>query len=504
MSPQSRLEKNSKQAGLVCLASVFLCHCVDFAPDLAPSAGGRDAGGGAGWGGTGEFTPLTPERSVIESNPDALAYFNLERVLASATGELGADVYRAYALSFAERSEGASEPGPRCDDEQPSSAGLSTMNGFPLPCPAEAANLYSQLPAWKPLAVTNRFDLAPIGGENCGEQHLSFFFDTIWAGQPEHPGRAYLNFAAVIVNPAPERGLEGCRPLLDFWASLSQSEYDAPDRRARAFELAFLGSSLMPSSSTPTSRELAALSSSGFQSLVSPAHFGHLGRLQLLYLGDFGSWYFFEHALVSRAKGFVERLPLGQTLSVAALVTQHPKREQCIDALLASAPGLMSEDVNLMRMDMDPACFAATNTTDDTTLTAGLVSGPLSGDLRERLDEHMKRYYSDLGMWGVDLAKRAVFAGTCVGCHVLGDSPWANPSSFSHVSRDLLRPCSSIGPDSTRRCYARSPLLNTIFIPHWTKVLEGFLQRPGAYGPLPSGMPSTTAIDGAPLTAHYR
>lgn len=466
------------------------------------SAGAGAPTGAAGAGTSGE-SAIRPERSIIESNPDALAYFSLDRVLARATGKAGADVYRAYALTFTTRRDDETDSGPRCDDEVAAADGWSTLNGFPLPCPAEAANLYWQLPAWKPLAVTNRFDLAPAGGETCGEQHLSFFLDTSFGGQPEFPVRAYLNFAAVIANPAPDRGLEGCRPLLNFWASLSRSEYDAPDRRARALERAFLGNATA-AESAPASTELAALASSGFRSLISPEHFGNEGRMQLLYLGDVGEWHFFEHALATGATGLVERRPLTQTLPVAALVNEHPRRDQCVNELLASVPGLVNEDVNLLRLNVAPACFAATNSSDDATLAVALRTAPLGPDLRERLDAHMKLYFPELGMLGEEVAKRARFAGTCAGCHDLGDSPWSNPSSFSHVSRDLMQFCANSGPDSTRRCYARSPLLNTVFVPHWTDVLDRFLQQPGAYGPLPNGAQSNSAIDGAPLARHFR
>lgn len=459
-------------------------------------SGGALNTGGAGGGAT---AALRPERSVIETNPDALASISFERVLERATGEDSAYVYEAYALSFAERSDDQGFPGPRCDDESPSSDGASSLNGFTVPCPAEAANLYWQLTAWKPLSITNRFDLAPAGGENCGEQHVGFFYDTSGSGQPEFPLQAYLRFAAVIANPAPELGLEGCRPLIDFWASLGRSEYDGPGDRASALELGFLGTSLS-STVSEASPEIRALLDHGFQPLISPAHFGHVGRLQLLYLGDKGDWHFFEHALVSSKEGFVLRRPLTQTLPVAALLDDHPKHEQCVSELLSSISGLLNEDANLLRLDIDPACFDASNSTLDTTLVDGLHSTPLGSDLQAQLDDHMNHYYPSLGLAGRDMALRAEFAGTCSGCHNMPDSIWSNPSSVSHVSRNRMQACAASGPDATRRCYARSPLLDTIFIPHWLGVLDDFQQHRGDYGPLPNGVASTTAIDGAPLS----
>jgi hypothetical protein len=552
MRTPSQHRKDTKLAlGIICLASAFTVRCANFAPDIAPGDGGSsgktdaagaagstaetqageagasgaagandavagsdgeagagsdgEAGAGsdgeAGAGGGGPLAPLRPERSVIETNPDALAYLSLSRVLQRATAEDAPSVYEAFALSFAMRSDGQLPFGPRCDDENPSTDGSATLNGFALPCPSDAANLYWQLTAWKPLSVTNRFDLAPLGGENCGEQHLSFFYDTSYSGQPQFPLQAYLRFEAVIANPHPELGLEGCRPLVDFWASLGRTEYDAPDRRARALELAFLGTSL-PQSATPSSPELDVLENSGVKPMISPEHFGHIGRMQLLYLGDYGDWHFFEDALVSSSEGYVLRRPLTQTLPVNALLNDDPKHDQCVSELINSIPGLLHEDVNLLRIDIDPACFDATNTTLDTTLVNGLTYSnvPPATDVLAQLDDQMQHDYPDLGLQGRDIAIRAGFAGTCSGCHYLTDSPWSNPSSVSQVSRDSMQLCATDGADATRRCYARSPLLSSIFIPHWTSVLNDFYQNPGGYGPLPNGAASTTAIDGASLS----
>jgi hypothetical protein len=551
MRTHSELGKQRKLAlGLIGLASVLSARCVNFAPDIALAdsgsagmsgrAGGPsvdEAGGEAGGsgeagrageaGGSGEagrageagvsseagrageaggdagaspLAPLRPERSVIETNPDALAYFTLERALERATAEDAASVYQAFVLSFAVRDDPSSSE-PRCDDETASMDGFSTLNGFAVPCPAEASNLFYQLPAWKPLSATNRFDLAPVGGENCGEQHLSFFYDHSHSGQPDFPLQAYLRLEAVIANPHPERGLEGCRPLIDFWASLGRTEYDAPDARARAFELAFLGTNLPPSA-TPSSPELTALMNSGIKPMLSPEHFGHIGRMQLLYLGDYGDWHFFEHALVSSAEGFVLRRPLTQTLPVAALLNDDPKHDQCVNELLNTAPGLLSEDINLWRIDIDPTCFDATNSSLDTTLVDGLTQNnmPPASDVLAQMDDHMQHYYPDLGLTGRDIAVRAGFVGTCAGCHYLPDSPLQNPGTVSQVSRDRMQACASTGPDATRRCFAHSSALDEIFVPHWTSVLDGFYQNPGSFGPLANGAASTTAIDGALLS----
>ena len=162
--------------------------------------------------------------------------------------------------------------------------------------------------------------------------------------------------------------------------------------------------------------------------------------MQVLYLGDRGDWFFFQHALVSSAEGYVVRTALTQTLPVAALLNDHRKRQFCINELLASVPGLLDEDVNLLRLNISADCFDASNSSLDMTLVDGLWNAPLGGDLVARLDDHMQHYYPDLGLQGRDIAVRAEFTGTCTGCHYMTDSPFSNPGTFPTSRVTTCRP----------------------------------------------------------------
>lgn len=71
------------------------------------------------------------------------------------------------------------------------------------------------LAKYSAIGLFNRFDLAPPDGANCGE-HRIVFAKTAGEG-----GRAFVIFEAVLPNPRKDKGLEGCRPVADFWASLS-------------------------------------------------------------------------------------------------------------------------------------------------------------------------------------------------------------------------------------------------------------------------------------------
>ena len=81
-----------------------------------------------------------------------------------------------------------------------------------------------------PVALFNRFDAAPADGSHCGEHRI------VYAKQGGTPGRFFVIFEAVLPNPSPGLGLEGCRPVAEFWGSLSDS-VQFPDAASRAAAL---------------------------------------------------------------------------------------------------------------------------------------------------------------------------------------------------------------------------------------------------------------------------
>ena len=93
-----------------------------------------------------------------------------------------------------------------------------TLNGAPYACrPGEGAEANDTTPAtlatYTAVGLYNRFDLAPSDGANCGEYRIVF----AKTGGP----RNFIIFEAVLPNPQPSKGLEGCRPIENFWTSLT-------------------------------------------------------------------------------------------------------------------------------------------------------------------------------------------------------------------------------------------------------------------------------------------
>lgn len=104
---------------------------------------------------------------------------------------------------------------PHCSDNG------QTINGFPIDCPRAEGQLASNVKTtdFFPIAVFNRFDLAPEDGSHCGEYRIVYAMENFTSGGVF--GRNFIIFEAQLPNPNPSCGVEACRPVADFWASLS-------------------------------------------------------------------------------------------------------------------------------------------------------------------------------------------------------------------------------------------------------------------------------------------
>lgn len=94
-------------------------------------------------------------------------------------------------------------------DDRPQEAGLS------------AASLLDETSpdAMVPLALFNRFDLAPANWTHCGEHRIVYGKNR---PDPTDPfNRFLIIFEAMVPNPAPADGEQGCRRVTEFWAGLT-------------------------------------------------------------------------------------------------------------------------------------------------------------------------------------------------------------------------------------------------------------------------------------------
>ena len=144
-------------------------------------------------------------------------------------------------------------------------SGLSQINGFPYLCPrAERSQAFvdpfdneANGNGYTAIAFINRFDLADKdSGRHCGEFRIVFAKNSglKQTGDPNPPptdNRNLIIFEALVPNPSPPdprvdptpekpfANLVGCRPIVEFWLSLSNTEMTTK-ARGRALHDFFL------------------------------------------------------------------------------------------------------------------------------------------------------------------------------------------------------------------------------------------------------------------------
>ena len=80
--------------------------------------------------------------------------------------------------------------------------------------------------SYVPVAVLNRFDLAPANYSTCGQVRIVFGKRSVFRLGDLHD-RNLLIFEAEVPNPNPSAGAAGCRPLTDLWNELPcESSWD--------------------------------------------------------------------------------------------------------------------------------------------------------------------------------------------------------------------------------------------------------------------------------------
>lgn len=136
--------------------------------------------------------------------------------------------------------------GPHCDDQTDAALG-PVINGFPYTCrpaPSEGAQASCDpfaAPdspcAYIPIGLFNRFDLTPENGAYCGEYRIVYAKNT---GVLTSDDRNLIIFEAAMPNPLPLLGIEGCRPVAQFWAGLSNVS-DPAVRKQRLESFYFQG-----------------------------------------------------------------------------------------------------------------------------------------------------------------------------------------------------------------------------------------------------------------------
>jgi hypothetical protein len=447
---------------VVCLLA-WSCAEVDEVEMLTQSLRGNDAA----W--------LDERRSLAVTDVRILARFRFERVMNALARDAG--VKGASGLSLFRQwwsTQAAGTDGPHCNQEV-DAQGRTLLNSYPYDCrppPSEAAqatcqSLSDPACAYIPIGLFNRFDLAAEDGSTCGEHRILFAKQT---GQSAPLDRNLLIFEAVMRNPNPRLGIQGCRPLIEAWAALSF--VDDPDRRAARLEqLYFDGLGRFPP-------------------VLSWDHFGgndrNLGQIrtnQFMIGGPPFIWTLREFKLrkYCRDRGCqLAMVPVTDKNNPIGLLFGDPSDPRAA----AFQDQLVSENVQSLAQTV--LTDIGMSTPDQFNSGQSHSSGSNEMDyafyLATQREGVQRRLWQALGSMGssvtpVQLVERAK-TQTCAGCHQLSNSVqlgagliWPPSLGFVHVSE--VKP--EEGEDGLR--YRVSPLLESTFLPTRSRVMFDFLKE---------------------------
>jgi len=413
-------------------------------------------------------------RSFAVTDVAILDGFSFERVMTSLIARSGvrnvtaASLYQQWFDTQNPAPGLAANTSPHCDDFL--TDGKPSFNGFSRRCPTPEGALARTNPfarsEFTPLALINRFDLAPVDGANCGQYRIIFArnvarIPTIGATPID---RLNIIFEAVLPNPDPAQGIAACRPVAQFWAGLSQLGSLA-ERRAKLEEFFFAG---LP----------------GFAPVVHPHHYGASGGgirtfHWTLLAGVPPRFYQFRldascvegNCTLLMQPDVLENLPPGDFFDGRNTSDQARRFRTVFVGQVAS---LAIADENRFFMNVPREFLIAESSPPDSPTPyiafAPFLAGVNSADGRifeGQIEAELRRINSKLSpIHVVDRAQKL----NCVGCHLRASTP------FEHLSQIRRE-----GGEAGER-FAISSIMRDTFIPHRMEVLRQFL----ASGKLPT------------------
>jgi hypothetical protein len=416
---------------------------------------------------------LDVRRSLAVTDVQILARFRFDRVMntlardSRVKGATGLSLFRQWWSTQAPGTDG-----PHCNQEV-DAQGRTLLNSFPYDCrptPSEAAqascrSLTDPACAYIPIGLFNRFDLAPEDGSTCGEHRILFAKQT---GQTAPLDRNLLIFEAVVRNPNPRAGIQGCRDLIAAWAALSF--VDDPGRRAARLEqIYFDGVGRVPA-------------------VLSWENFGENGRGQIrtnqfMIGGPPFIWTLREFKLRRQCSGrscSLLMVPVTDKNNPIGLLFGDPRdaraaafQDQLVSDNVTSLAQTTLTDIGMVTPDRFNS--GQSHSSGSTELDYAAYFGTQRDGVQRRLWQALGQIGSSVTP--AQLVERAK-TQTCAGCHELSSKVqlgagliWPASLGFVHVSEEQPEQ----GEDGLR--YRISPLLDSTFLPTRSRVMFDFLKE---------------------------
>jgi len=400
-----------------------------------------------------------PERVLLETNVDAVGGVSLSSVfdaLATNGGRQGdgRQLYQQIFDSFASADQAQLPDAVHCGDEM--TDGVPTLNGFPIDCNRAEAQHVNDMENFFATAFVNRFDLAPANGAHCGQQRMIFANNS--------RGRTFMILEAQIPNPSPELGINGCLPLAQFWMDQNNN----PDAQSRGQRLAqaFLQGGV------------PGLSEFGFGPFYTAENLTvGSGQIRTNQFDSF-PWTLREFKLALDGDS-ISAVPFPVAESPAGALWNEfsglPQGEACRENFLTAMDGVLTDDMSLMSFVVDGACKDAESRND---FSEDYV-GQMSFGFRQQIEDKLLSIGSSLSP--EDVAGRARFSGSCIGCHNESSGSFLGNGVFAPFSFDfpqVVEFTQQCGNGESGSCFGTSNALSTVFLPGRLAVLSNVLGVP--------------------------
>jgi hypothetical protein len=410
---------------------------------------------------------LDSTRSLMITDPTALANFSFQRVMDAITTSGHATntslaMYQAWMATFANCSDPKIDP-----------------NGYGIRCPRIESTLGSINPFqptgahFVPVALANRFDLAPRSGADCGEHRIVF---ALQGGN----GRAFIIFEGRLPNPTPASGIAGCTPVADFWAQLS-TDPSATSRAAKLDSFYFTG---LP----------------GFEPVVAASHYGlansistgtrSTGQIRTNMFIQAQQWNLREFQLSKPCA-----LGASCTLSVENVTAKVNPADELFRGTHANAPAFQA--AFLAQIPALSKNTAATigmtngnNFNEFESVSSGSTDTLYANFTQASFRTQIAAAITNPNLTVNNILDRAT-TQTCAGCHQLSSGPHAQ------LGDGVVWPA-SLGFVQINEQSQLSPALTTSFLPNRSSVLTSFLRAQCNGTPIPD---DGTTLSGGPIDA---
>jgi hypothetical protein len=380
---------------------------------------------------------------------------------------------------------GTNDAGPPVDAGEIDGGGGAGDAGGPPPPQGGAEGEATKIDQVLPVALVNRFDLAPTNGANCGEYRIVFAIP-----EPGFPvARFLMIFEAALPNPVPSQGLAACLPVAQFWDNLSASGVTQAEFTSQLKKFYFTGIEGLPGNPA-------------FPPVIQAQNYGiggpsntNTGQIRVNML-SIEQWQLREFTLSQSCTGGVCTLTANNTFdknNPFGALFQKGEGAKFQAEFISQVKALSANSIPLISMTTPNVDNAGQSSEQDDTNDYACQSGlgsaegsfcspknPKNTSLSDAIQTELTKLKSSLTP--EDIVQRAT-TQSCAGCHQLspgtklgGGLTWPASEGFTQVDEQGFQ----------------STALTQFFLPFRSKVLTKFIDANCGGAEAESGDGTTT------------